>query len=211
MFGIRLIKAACRLGLPTEHKSVGGFMLVPDKIRDVFKRYQRYSLLACWLAGIYLVPPALAAGTKEQQVKVSFIYNFAKFIKWPIAASPGTPFVICVVGEQPLSGNIGLLQGRQVNDRAIEVRLINRPEQGDCHILFIGDSEVQGLPNILQGIAALPVLSISDLPNFVHAGGIIGIKVIDDRVRFDINLAAAHKAGLNINSQLLKLATEVLQ
>ena len=187
-------------------------MHVYKKIHAIFfKRFPRYSLLVCWLAGLCLIPPELAVGTKEQQVKVSFIYNFAKFIKWPVPESAGAPFTICVVGEQALSGDIGLLQGRRVNEHAIEVRLITEPGRWDCHILFIGDSEAQRLPNILQDIATFPVLSVSDLPDFVHAGGIIGMKVIEDRVRFDINLAAAHKAGLNINSQLLKLATEVLQ
>ena len=177
----------------------------------MINRSKRYQLLVWWLAGIFLISPAFAVNAKEQEIKVSFIYNFAKFIKWPVSASDGGSFKICVVGERPLSGNISLLQGRVVNDHAIEVRLIEKPELGECHILFIGDSEGQRLPDILQNMAKAPILSISDLPDFIHAGGIIGMKVKDDRVRFDINLKAAQKAGLDIDSQLLKLATEVLK
>lgn len=185
--------------------------LCPERFTMQIKQFPRYSLLVCWLTIICLIPPVFAAGTKEQQVKVTFIYNFAKFIKWPTSADADASFIICVVGEQPLSGSISLLQGRYINGRAIDIRPIAKPEPGDCHIVFIGDTEAQYLPGILQDIATLPVLSISDLPNFVHGGGIIGMKIIDSRIHFDINLTAAHKAGLDINSQLLKLATEILQ
>ncbi|MDO9103459.1 MAG: YfiR family protein [Methylovulum sp.] len=186
-------------------------MRLSEKIRDAFKPFQEQTLLACLLVWVCMVAPVFADGTKEQQVKVSFIYNFAKFITWPPSARAGGPFIICVVGEQPLSGNIGLLQARDLNDRTIEVRTVTKPGLGDCHILFIGEDEGQRLPDLLQDIAAQPVLSISDLPDFALVGGIIGMKVIDDRVRFEINLAAARKVGLTINSQLLKLATKVLQ
>lgn len=181
-------------------------MHVTKKTRSAIKRFLRYSLFACCL-----ISTALAEATKEQQVKISFIYNFAKFITWPTSLSASTPFNLCVLGEQPLSGNIGLLQGRVVNDHTIAVQVFPAHDKGGCQILFIGNTEAERLPVILHDIAALPVLSISDMPDFVHAGGIIGMKVIDDKVRFDINLAAAYKAGLAINSQLLKLATEVLQ
>ena len=160
------------------------------------------------------LPPSALAGDLEQQVKASFVYNFAKFIKWPISAIKNTnaPFCICIEGNQPLSGNINLLQGRQVDGHKIEVVTITEPrEWRNCNILFIGDSEAHRVASILKNVAALPVLTISDLPNFVHSGGIIGLNVLDHRVRFDINLAVAQKAKLNIDSQLLKLAVKVLQ
>jgi len=37
------------------------------------------------------------------------------------------------------------------------------------------------------------------------------MKELDNRLRFDINLSAAKKAGLTISSQLLQLADEILQ
>ncbi|MGZ8190965.1 MAG: YfiR family protein [Methylococcaceae bacterium] len=160
------------------------------------------------------LPPAVIASDIEEEVKVSFIYNFAKFIKWPVSAtkSANAPFYICIEGAQPLSGNISLLQDRQVGGHKIEVLTITDPnEWRNCNILFIGDSEARRVADILNKVAEIPVLTISDLPDFVHSGGIIGMKVIDNRVRFDINLAVAQKANLSIDSQLLKLAVEVVQ
>lgn len=39
----------------------------------------------------------------------------------------------------------------------------------------------------------------------------IVLKQRGGRIRFDVNLAAARRAGLNLNSQMLKLADEVRQ
>ena len=57
----------------------------------------------------------------------------------------------------------------------------------------------------------LPVLTVGDQNGFVQAGGMIGLRVEDSRVRFDVNLAAAQRAGLTLNSQMLKLAGQVLK
>ena len=55
------------------------------------------------------------------------------------------------------------------------------------------------------------VLTISDQAGFVQAGGMIGLRVEDNRVRFDVNLLAAQRAGLTMSSQMLKLAGQVLR
>jgi hypothetical protein len=55
------------------------------------------------------------------------------------------------------------------------------------------------------------VLTLGDLPGFVDAGGMIGLRVEASRVRFDVNLSTAQAAGLVLNSQMLKLAGKVLQ
>ena len=39
----------------------------------------------------------------------------------------------------------------------------------------------------------------------------IGLRVEDNRVRFDVNLLAAQRAGLTMSSQMLKLAGQVLR
>ncbi len=44
---------------------------------------------------------------------------------------------------------------------------------------------------------------------FVQHGGMINLKVVDDRVRFEINLASARGAGLKLDTRLLQLADRV--
>ena len=41
-------------------------------------------------------------------------------------------------------------------------------------------------------------------------GAIIGLTLDEKRVRFEVNLAAAHRAGLRLGSQLLKVAVRLI-
>jgi len=170
------------------------------------------ALLLCLGIGSLAASTSITS-SKEEAIKASYLYNFAKFVRWP-SASPqpaDNGFHICVKGVNPLSGNIRLLENRLINGLKIVVDNNVSDELKSCSILFIGDSEQARFKQILMQAANLPILTVSDIPNFANAGGIIGMKVADNRVRFDINLAAAQKNGLTIDSQLLKLAMEVIR
>lgn len=49
-------------------------------------------------------------------------------------------------------------------------------------------------------------LTVGDSPEFAHEGGVIRLYLVDDRVRFEINVDAAERAHLTISSKLLVLA-----
>jgi hypothetical protein len=49
-------------------------------------------------------------------------------------------------------------------------------------------------------------LTISEIEGFTQSGGIINFYIEESKIRFEINVGAAEKAGLKISSKLLKLA-----
>jgi hypothetical protein len=53
------------------------------------------------------------------------------------------------------------------------------------------------------------VLTVSDIPDFTNSGGMIQFVLLENKVRFQVNLTAAETAGLTLSSQLLKVATSV--
>lgn len=149
---------------------------------------------------------------EEDNIKAGFVLNFAKYAEWPAAALNGGDLRVCGLGAQPLSGKLAQFQGRQAQGRGIQVRIPARPEEWrDCHVLFIPAAEQARVDAVLRAVSQAPVLTVSDSADFARSGGIIGMKLRVGRVRFDVNLAAARRAGLNMSSQLLKLADEVLQ
>lgn len=172
---------------------------------------QLVALLICLGIG------SLAASTTvsdEERIKVSYLYNFAKFIKWPSPLRENDQFqhfLICTAGEKPLSGHIGQLQNKEINGRPIEVweSKLAFNNKKPCEILFISGSEQSRYPLILQEMAYSSTLTVSDIPGFTEQGGMIGMMVIENRVRFIINLKAIQDAGLSADSQLLNLAVEV--
>lgn len=183
-----------------------------DAMKKNFALQLGLSCIRGCLLVMCLLSQSHADANTEQQIKLSFIYNFAKFVTWPNVGSSNAPFVLCVLGSQPLSSKIVLLQNKKVDARPIQVHYLSPDRHlNDCNMLFISESEAAHLEKSLLAIAGLPILTVSTIPDFVQAGGMIGLKEMNDRVRFDVNLIAAQKAGLSVNSQLSNLADEVLQ
>jgi hypothetical protein len=61
----------------------------------------------------------------------------------------------------------------------------------------------------LAAVEKTGVLTVSDVADFVANGGMIQFVLKENKVRFDVNLAAAGRAGLMFSSQLLKVADSV--
>ena len=136
------------------------------------------------------------------------VYNMAKFVDWPAESFPatGAPLTICVLGKGPLAAALRSLQGKTVRGRTLMVRPVSRVgETGTCQILVVTASERHQLPPLSpHGPGGL--LTISDLDGFAHTGGVVGFVTENGKIRFEVNLDAAHRCRVRISSQLLKLA-----
>lgn len=169
------------------------------------------SLLAC-LCLFASGEAALAQQSIEPSIKAGFVFNFVKFTQWSdIREDNGAPLLICAQGAHPLDGQLALLNGRQVRNRIIEVRTGMPGDWRNCDALYLSDSDAGRMEAVIRSVVGAPVLTIGDLPGFVQAGGMIGLRIEENRMRFDVNLVAAQRVGLKLSSQMLKLAGRVLQ
>ncbi len=156
----------------------------------------------------------LAQRSPEYQVKAAYLYGFGRFVEWPGSASPGSNlFVVCVLGDDPFGRWLDdVVAGAVMKDKPVSVRRIAQLEDSSvCHTLFISASESARLGQILETLDRRPVLTVSDTPQFVQRGGMIGFSLDGKRVRFTVNLGAAQDAGLLLNSELLRVAATVLR
>lgn len=131
----------------------------------------------------------------------------------PLAATePRTGnFAVCVLGEDPfghlLEATVG---GETIDGRHVTVRRIPRADEAlQCDVVFLSASERGRVASDLAILNKAPVLTVSDVPDFAARGGMIGFVLQDNRVRFEVNLSAAQKAGIALSSQLLKVAVRV--
>lgn len=153
-----------------------------------------------------------AAFDEEYSVKAAFLYNFAKFVEWPLTAfnTPNDPLVICVLGLDPFGSALDDLEGKSAGKRIIAVRRCNSAKDlGRCHILFVSKPATGSVLDICRTLGNTAVLTVSDIDQFAQMGGMIGLSTVESKIRFSINLKAAEQAGLKLSSQLLKLATIV--
>lgn len=172
------------------------------------------ALLSAW--ALCALPGTAAASDppfKEYEVKAAYLFNFGKFVEWPPRAfeKADSPVTICVLGRDPFGPALDeLVSGKTVLDRPVAVRRFAKaPRPSDCHILFLSASERPRQKAILAEVGGRPVLTVGDSEGFFGAGGIMAMRIEEDRIRFDVDLDAARRAGLRLNSQLLKLAGNV--
>lgn len=156
----------------------------------------------------------LDAGTpSEYQVKAAYLYNFAKFIRWPESAFVGNdaPLIIGVLGQNSFAGKLMPLSSRMVRNRPIEVKYFKTlKEVQSCHLLYLNISEYGKLESILAKLRCRPIITIGDDQKFASRGGVIQFVTVRGRLRFIINLDVAKSNRIQIDAQLLSLATEVV-
>jgi hypothetical protein len=166
-------------------------------------------LRALAVALLVAAAPALPAPA-EYQVKAVFLFNFSQFVEWPAQAfaAPDAPFVIGVVGEDPFGAQLdAAVRGETVMGHPFVVKRYRRAEDVEpCHILFIGDTELARLGNILTSLDGRAILTVSDIDRAAERGAMIQFANDHNRLKLRINVAAARAAGLTLSSKLLRPA-----
>jgi uncharacterized protein DUF4154 len=149
----------------------------------------------------------------EHQVKAAFLYHFTKYVEWPpqAFAAAQSSIVLGALGSDPFLGAVEeVIQGREVEGRALVWKRFDAPPRGgECHVLFVGSHDEARLKPALQKLKGEPILTVGDSEAFGRAGGIVWFRVRENRVSFVINTDAARRAGLQISSRLLAVATVV--
>ncbi len=154
---------------------------------------------------------SVLSDNQANKKKAGVVYNLSKFIDWPDTAFSGNKFNICVVGDVIFLDALKTFEKRQIRGLSVSIHVLNVDYTNIqfCQTLYIDSSAKELLPDFLTKIAEKPILTISDLPNFVLQGGMIGLIQIKKRVQFAINLDATKLVNLVISAQLLRLAKTV--
>jgi len=176
----------------------------------------RRLLAGAGLLAVLLVPvPAALAQTSvtERGVKAAFVYKFLGYVEWPAQAfaRPDAPIVVGVLGADDIAGEIAdVVKGRSVDGRPIEVRRLHAGDSlAGLHVLFIGAAERGRTAALMKSAHARGILTITENDDAADQASIINLVVTDGRVRFDVVLEAAERAGIKLSSRLLAVARVV--
>ena len=155
---------------------------------------------------------AQAPKPTEYEVEAAYLSNFGRFVEWPARAGTATdPFYVCVLGQDPFGPLLdAALRGETIGGAPMAPKRILGPEDAaGCRILFVSTSKDSQLNAILADVRTLNILTVADMPGFTRRGGMIQFVLEGNRVRFEINLAAAQRVGLTLSSELLKVAVAI--
>jgi hypothetical protein len=174
-----------------------------------------FALCGLLLAGAGDAVDAEFTVTKEYKVKAAFLYNFTKFIEWPAESLPaaGSPIVFGVLCPVAFATELeATVRDRRVKGRGLAVKKLDNVDQAaSVQLVFVCTMEDARAPALMQAVATRPVVTVGESEAFARAGGIIRFMLDQDKVRFEINIEPAERAGLRISAQLQKLATGIHQ
>lgn len=162
-----------------------------------------WALPALMLASVCVRADAVQ---REDEFKAAYVINFVKFVEWPDTEARQR-VTICLVGAEGVQRALtaGIEKKRIGAKRLVAMQVADTPITGGCNVLYIDAAMAS---DYALG-AEHAVLTISDAKNFAANGGMIELFTENHRLRFRINARSAHRAGLRISSDLLKLAVGV--
>ena len=155
---------------------------------------------------------ARAQDVTELSLKAAVVYNLAKFVEWPAEAMPATgAFTACVFGDDAAADALArIVKGRLIGGKAVNVvRVRIESPLKTCHLLYVPRGSSAQLATILAAVRDVPVLTISDIQNFVALGGVAELFVESGRIRFNVNLDVARRSRVRFSSDVLALAVHV--
>jgi hypothetical protein len=151
---------------------------------------------------------AFAEPNKDIRLKVALSYNFAKFTHWPDSLA-NEAFTFCYF-DKNYTEAFNQLKGKTVAKKQIKTRKLSYSDKiNDCQLLYLSKADQSVLVNTLLTMQKLPILTVSDSPDFLTSGGMIEFVVANNKMRFKVNNTRITQVDLNLSSKVLKLALEV--
>lgn len=175
------------------------------------RRYIFLSLAVILLSSFLIVQKK---HVDEYIAKAAFIFNFTKFVEWERPEANAAPtFVIGVLGDSPIQQHLlDIAANKTINNKRIEVLKCSGkiPSACKCQILFVPEAVTStDFRNFISELTTKNVLIISERQGFLDQGSAINFLMIDNRIKFEINMQSLNKSNLKASSQLLKLASTI--
>ena len=174
--------------------------------------------LAAASASLMLPPSSHDQRVSEyqpHQVKAAAIYNFLLFTSWPDGTSEDGALVVGVLGADDIERAFGPVKNEGIGGRPLETRRLRKKtpasELYECHVIFLSTSAASDHARLLSLLDDRAVLTISDSEGFLDKGGMINLVTQGNKIKFEVNTAAADRAGIKFRAKLLRLAVRIVR
>jgi hypothetical protein len=151
-----------------------------------------------------------SVGAQERpthEIHSAMVYNFIKYIQWPDEGQSGE-FVVGVIGDDNVFNTLkqwydGKPKG---NKKYVIKKLASATESGECQVVYIGKSKSKEFENVKTSTTGKSVLTVTDGNGLGQKGSCINFKVIDGKLKFELNQGTVTGANLKVSSQLSSMA-----
>ncbi len=152
---------------------------------------------------------------KLQQVKAAFVLNISKFITWPEENYQRNPneLALCYYQHDILDAGFDSIHGKTVNGRRLTKATVieHLVDSTECNILLLSSDTLTTFTMQSHGHLNPSVLTVLDatdqsVEGLAYSGVHIRLVRQNTHIKLEVNLAETRRSGLNVSSELLKLA-----
>jgi hypothetical protein len=143
----------------------------------------------------------------EHELHSMMIYNFLKYIQWPGDKNSGD-FIIGVLKDDDVYNTLNTWYGNKERGgkKFIIKKFNSTSEITECQLLYVGGSASNQFDEVLAKIKSSPTLTVSNKRGLGEKGSCINFKILEGRLKFELNQSAMDKASLKTSSQLAAMA-----
>lgn len=141
------------------------------------------------------------------EIHAAMLFNFIKYVQWPNEGEGGE-FVVGVIGDDNVFNTLntwynGKLKGSK---KYVIKKLASAGESSACQVVYVGKSKNKDFEDIKNTIGAKSILTITDGNGLGQKGSCINFKVVDGKLKFEMNQGTLTGSNLKVSSQLSSMA-----
>lgn len=162
---------------------------------------------------IFLCLSVLVAGSvvgqerPPHEIHAAMLYNFIKYVQWPNEAEAGE-FVVGVIGDENVFNTLKQwYDGKPKGSKKYVIKKLASPDEAStCQVVYVGKSKNKEFEAIKNSTTGKSVLTITDGNGLGQKGSCINFKVVDGKLKFELNQGVVTGSNLKVSSQLSSMA-----
>jgi hypothetical protein len=141
------------------------------------------------------------------EIHAAMLFNFIKYVQWPNEGEAGE-FVVGVIGDDNVFNTLNQwYNGKPKGSKKYVIKkLSSADESSNCQVVYVGKSKNKEFENIKNSISGKSVLTITDGNGLGQKGSCINFKVIEGKLKFELNQSTLTSSNLKVSSQLSSMA-----
>jgi hypothetical protein len=149
----------------------------------------------------------VAQDRPPHEIHAAMLYNFIKYVQWPNEGEAGE-FVVGVIGDDNVFNTLKQwYDGKPKGNKKYVIKKLSSPaESSDCQVVYVGKSKNKDFDTIKTNTTGKSILTITDGNGLGQKGSCINFRVVDGKLKFELNQATVNGSNLKISSQLSSMA-----
>lgn len=159
------------------------------------------------VAALLISGSAFSQDRPMHEVHSMMVFNFTKYVQWPDHAVTGE-FIIGVVGNNDIYNTLnGWYGGKPRGSKTYIIKKFNSAaEVTDCHVLYIDKTKSGEFDNVNDKVKGKGTLIITDKSGLGEKGSSINFKLVDNKLKFELNQKAIEASNLKVSGALSSMA-----